>query len=428
MTRTFLASIMIAAAAMVQSPAAEKAAPAAQPAMQAAKTSIGPAKAAPAYTKVKTGIEVLKEQDFAPLKGKHIGLITNFTAVMPDYTRTLDVLAKAPGVTVVAIFTPEHGLTATLAQANIESGKDEATGLPVYSLYRKGEYRPTPEMMKDVDALVYDIQDIGARFYTYITTLGYMVEEAAKYKVPIYVLDRPNPINGVAVEGPALDEKHVSFVGFLAGMPIRPGLTIGELARLYNGEKRLGADVRVIEMKNWRRRQFMDQTGAVWVNPSPQIRSLVQAILYPGVCLLESRLVWVKTGWDLPFQAIGAPWLKGRETAEYLNSRRIPGISFVARKFTPNAGAFKDQECEGVEVLLVDRNAVKPVELGVELVSAVLRFHPGKFDPDVVRHLIGNEDTINRIKAGEDPRKIAETWKAGEKKFRKIRVRYLLYR
>jgi uncharacterized protein YbbC (DUF1343 family) len=379
------------------------------------------------YSTVKTGIEVLKEQDFAPLKGKRIGLITNFTAVLPDYTRTLDILAKAPGVSVVAIFTPEHGLTAALADPNIPSGKDEVTGLPVYSLYRKGEYRPDPAMMKDIDALVYDIQDVGARFYTYITTLGYMVEEAAKYNVPIYVLDRPNPINGVAVEGPALDEKYVSFVGFLPGMPIRPGLTIGELALLYNGEKQLHADVRVIKMKNWRRSQFMDQTGAVWVNPSPQIRSLIQAILYPGVCLLESRLVWVKTGWDLPFQAIGAPWLKGRETAGYLNSRRIAGVSFVPRKFTPNDGTFKDRECEGVEILLLDRNAVQPVELGVELLSAVLKFHPGKFNPDVVTRLIGNQDTIDRIKAGEDPRAIAATWKNAEQKFLKVRARYLLY-
>lgn len=380
-----------------------------------------------AYTCVKTGIEVLKEQNFAPLAGKRIGLVTNFSAVLPDYSRTLDVLAKAPDVKLVAVFTPEHGLTASLAQANIDSSRDAATGLPIYSLYRKGEYRPTPEMMEGIEALVYDIQDIGARFYTYITTLGYMVEAAASYKVPLYVLDRPNPINGMAVEGPALDEKYVSFVGYLPGMPIRPGLTIGELALLYNGEKNLGADVRVIKMQNWTRGRFMDQTGAVWVNPSPQIRSLVQAILYPGVCLLESRLVWVKNGWDLPFQVIGAPWLKSRETAEYLNLRRIPGVSFIARKFTPSAGAFKDQECEGVEILLLDRNAVRPVELGVELVSAVMKLHPGKFSPEVVARLIGNEDTIRRIQAGEDPRDIAATWRAGEEKFLKIRAKYLLY-
>ena len=373
---------------------------------------------APCLARVNTGLEVLIEQNFAPLKGRRIGLITNFNAVLPDYTRAIDVLVKAPGIKVVAVFTPEHGLSATLAQPSIDSGKDEATQVPIYSLYRSDdEYRPTPEMMKGIDALVYDIQDVGARFYTYTTTLGYMVEEAAKYKVPIYVLDRPNPINGVAVEGPALDEKYVSWVGYLPGMPIRPGLTIGELALLYNGEKQLHADVRVIKMKNWQRSQFMDQTGAVWVNPSPQIRSLIQAILYPGVCLLESELVWVKTGWDLPFQVIGAPWLKGRETAEYLNSRHIAGVSFIARKFTPNDGTFKDQECEGVEILLLDRNAVQPVEMGVELVSAVLKFHPGKFSPDAVAQLIGSQDTIDRLEAGEDPRAIAASWKNAEQKF-----------
>jgi uncharacterized protein YbbC (DUF1343 family) len=415
--RWFCALILVTTAAMAQTPTAGKPASAAQP----------PAKAL-AYTPVKTGIEVLKEQDFAPLKGKHIGLITNYTAILPDYTRTLDALVKAPGVKVVAVFTPEHGLTATQAQASIESGKDDATGLPVYSLYRNGEYRPTPEMMQGVDTLVYDIQDVGVRFYTYITTLGYMVEEAAKFKVPIYVLDRPNPINGVAVEGPALDQDHVSFVGFLPGMPIRHGLTIGELARLYNGEKRLGADVRVIEMKGWRRDLYMDQTGVVWTNPSPQLRSLVQAILYPGVCLMESRMVWVKTGWDLPFQAMGAPWMKGREMAAYLNSRHIPGVSFVPRKFTPDAGTFKGQELEAVEVLLLDRNALDPVELGVELVSALNKFSPGKFDIDKQMRLLGNDETAKRIKAGEDPREIAATWKAGEERFRSIRAKYLIYK
>jgi uncharacterized protein YbbC (DUF1343 family) len=380
-----------------------------------------------AYTTVKTGIEVLQEQNFAPLKGKHIGLITNYTAILPDYTRTLDALVKAPDVKVVAVFTPEHGLTATQAVSNIESGKDEATGLPIYSLYRKGEYRPTPEMMQGIDALVYDIQDVGARFYTYITTLGYMVEEAAKYKVPIYVLDRPNPINGVAVEGPALDEAHVSFVGYLPGMPIRPGLTIGELARLYNGEKHLGADVRVIEMKGWRRDLYMDQTGVVWTNPSPQLRSLVQTILYPGICLMESQ-IWVKTGWDLPFQAIAAPWINGRQMAAYLNSRHIPGVSFIGRRFTPDAGTYKGQELEAVEVLLLDRNAVQPVEMGVEMVSALYKLYPGKFDIDRQIRLLGNDDTARRIKAGEDPRAIAATWKPAEQRFREVRAKYLIYK
>ena len=379
------------------------------------------------YSRVKTGIEVLQEQDFAPLKGKSIGLITNYTAILPDYTRTVDVLAKAPGVKVAAIFTPEHGLTATQARRDIESSKDEATGLPIYSLFRNGEYRPTPEMMQGVDALVYDIQDIGARFYTYITTLGYMVEEAARYRVPIYILDRPNPINGITVEGPPLDPEHVSFVGFLPGMPIRHGLTIGELARLYNGEKHLGADVRVIEMTGWRRSDYLDQTGVVWTNPSPQIRSLVQAILYPGLCLMESQ-IWVKTGWDLPFQAIAAPWMKGREVAAYLNSRHIPGLSFVGRRFTPDGGPYRNQELEAVEVLLLDRNAVQPVELGVEMVSALNKLYPGKFDIDRQIRLLGNEDTARRIRAGEDPRQIAASWRAGEARFAQIRARYLIYK
>jgi uncharacterized protein YbbC (DUF1343 family) len=382
---------------------------------------------AAAYAHVKTGIEVLQEQGFAPLQGKNIGLITNYSAILPDYTRTLDALVKASGVKVVAVFTPEHGLTAMQAVSNIESGRDEATGLPVYSLYRNGEYRPTPEMMQGVDALVYDIQDVGARFYTYITTLGYMIEEAAKYKVPIFVLDRPNPINGVTVEGPALDEAHVSFVGYLPGMPIRPGLTVGELARLYNGEKHLGADIRVIEMEGWRRDLYLDETNVVWTSPSPQLRSLVQTILYPGICLMESQ-IWVKNGWDLPFQAIAAPWIKGRDTAMYLNSRRIPGVSFVPRRFTPNAGKYKDQELEAVEVILNDRHSLNAVELGVEMVCALNKIHPGMFDIHKQIRLVGNEDTAKRIAAGEDPRAIAATWKVGEQRFREIRAKYLLYK
>ncbi len=376
---------------------------------------------------VKTGIEVLREQGFAPLEGRRIGVVTNDTAVLPDYTRTLDVLLGAKGVRVAAIFAPEHGLSATVTQADVASGRHEATGLPIYSLHDRGRRRPEPEMMRGIEALVYDIQDVGARFYTYITTLAYMVEEAARYKIPIYVLDRPNPIGGTEVEGPALDEQYVSFVGYLPGMPVRPGMTVGELALLFNGEKKLGADVRVIKMQHWRRGQFLDQSGSLWVNPSPQIRSMVQAVLYPGVCFLESRIVWVKTGWDLPFQVFGAPWLKSHETAAYLNGRGIRGVSFIGRRFTPDAGPFAGQQCDGVEVLLLDRERLKPVAMGAELVAAVMKLHPGKFDPKVVARLIGNEDTIRRLQAGEDPRAIADSWRGGEQRFRRVRSPYLLY-
>ena len=381
--------------------------------------------------RVQTGIEALAAQQFAPLAGKRVGLITNHTGRTPDGRRTIDLLHRAPGVRLTAIFAPEHGLRGTREDRNIESGRDPATGVPVYSLYQRGRYRPTPEMLRQVDVLVYDIQDVGARFYTYITTLGYMLEEAARAKIPIYVLDRPNPINGVAVEGPMLEEKYFSFVGYMP-MPIRHGMTVGELARMFNGEKKLGTEVHVIRMRGWRRSQWMDETGLPWVNPSPNIRSLTQAILYPGVCLLESKQVSVGRGTATPFQLVGAPWFRASQMVEYLNERQVAGVRFRARRFRPNSSLFRGQQCQGVEVLLTDRNALNAVALGVELLSAVVKFHPGRFDLGGIMRLLGNDATAARILSpvkqdGEDPRQIVESWQAELEAFRKLRARYLLY-
>ena len=384
-----------------------------------------------ASARVRTGIEVLEAQQFAPLAGKRVGLITNHTGQTSDGRRTIDLLHRAPCVRLTAIFAPEHGLRGTRGDRNVESGKDQATGVPVYSLYERGRYRPAPEMLRHLDALVYDIQDIGARFYTYITTLGYMVEEAARAKIPIYVLDRPNPINGVAVEGPMLEENYVSFVGYMP-MPIRHGMTVGELARMFNGEKNLGAVVHVIRMQGWRRSQWMDETGLPWVNPSPNIRNLTQATLYPGVCLLESKQVSVGRGTATPFQLVGAPWFQAREMAEYLNARQVAGVRFRARSFRPNSSLFRGQQCQGVEVILADRDALNAVAVGVELLSAVVKFHPGKFDLSGIMRLLGNDAAAARIfslvkQPGEDPRQIVESWQAELDSFRELRAGYLLY-
>ncbi len=403
--------------------------------------------AAPAAARVKTGVEALAAQEFAPLKGRRVGVVTNHTGLTPDGRRTLDLLARAPGVRLAAIFTPEHGITGKRDDPYIESGRDQTTGVPIYSLYDLGQpktaratqgplvdekslerrrFRPTPETLRQVDALVFDIQDIGARFYTYITTLGYMIEAAAAAKMPIYVLDRPNPINGLAVEGPLLDEKHISFVGYMR-MPIRHGMTVGELARMFNAEKKLGAELHVIRMEGWKRSQWMDETGLPWVNPSPNMRSLVQAILYPGVCLLESKQISVGRGTDTPFQMVGAPWIKALELADYLNARNIPGVRFIGRGFRPNASVFQDQDCEGVEILLTDRNALNSVALGVELLSAILKLYPGRFDLGGIMRLLSSDATAARLKAGEDPRRIAGSWSADLQAFGKIRAKYLLY-
>ncbi|MGH8247174.1 MAG: exo-beta-N-acetylmuramidase NamZ family protein [Gammaproteobacteria bacterium] len=386
--------------------------------------------AATAGAATRTGLEVLAEKQFATLRGKRVGIVTNHTGTTPDGQRAIDLLFGARDVKLTAIFTPEHGISGLRDDPHIESGKDEATGVPIFSLYGSGSegrrYRPTPEMMRQVDAIVFDIQDIGARFYTYSTTLGYMIEEAARARIPIYVLDRPNPINGVAVEGPLLDDQYFSFVGYMR-MPIRHGMTIGELARMFNGERKIGAELHVIRVDGWRRAQFLDETALPWVNPSPNMRSLTQAILYPGVCLLESRQVSVGRGTETPFQMIGAPWLKGREMAEYLNGRGIAGARFIARRFRPNASVFKDQDCDGVEIFLSDRKALHSVELGIELLAAVIKLHPGKFDVAGIMRLLGNEATAAKLKAGEDPRRIVQSWSADLAAFQKIRSKYLLY-
>jgi uncharacterized protein YbbC (DUF1343 family) len=372
-------------------------------------------------------LDVLVEQDFALLAGKRVGVITNHTGLASDRRRIIDVLAQTPKLKITAIFSPEHGLSGRLDEPNVPSGVDEATGVPVYSLHDREQYRPTPEMLQKVDALVYDIQDVGARFYTYITTLGYMLEAAAKARIPFYVLDRPNPINGVGVEGPLLDTKYFSFVGYMR-MPIRHGMTVGELARMYNGENKLGAELHVIRMQGWKRRMWFDETGLEWVSPSPNMRNLTQAILYPGACLLESRQVSVGRGTDTPFQLLGAPWFKGRQVAAYLNSRRLPGVRFMPRRFRPTASVHQDQECDGIEIQLVNRDRFEPVRLGLELLHATLRFHPGKFDVSSVMRLLGSDEAAARLQRGQTGSAVSRALRGQLRAFRRVRARYLLYK
>jgi uncharacterized protein YbbC (DUF1343 family) len=399
-----------------------------RPVMQAGAAALFLFLSLPALTaQVKTGLDVLVEEDFAPLAGKRIGIITNHSGLTADGRRNIDVLRRSGKVKVAVIFTPEHGLTGLRDDPNIKSSIDPTTDIPIRSLFDGATRKMTPDMLKDIDALVYDIQDIGARFYTFITTLGYGLEAAAQAHIPYFVLDRPNPINGIAVEGPRLDEKYVSFVAYMPGLPIRHGMTVGELARLYNGEKKLGADLHVIEMKGWNRRMWFDETGLEWVNPSPAIRNLTEAILYPGTCLLESRQVSVGRGTDTPFQMIGAPWFKAREAAAYLNSLKLPGVSFIPRRFRPNAYLFKDEDCEGVDVQLLNRDTLDSVRMGLELVHATLQFHPGLFNVDSIMRLLGNEDAGARLKRGETGSEVNRSFQKDLAQFRKVRQQYLLY-
>lgn len=374
--------------------------------------------------KVLTGIDVLERDNFKPLAGLRIGLITNHTGRDREGRQTIDVLNKAPGVKLVALFSPEHGIRG-VADEKVSDSKDETTGLPIYSLYGETR-RPKPEQLKDLDALVYDIQDVGARFYTYISTLGYILEEAAKAKLPVYVLDRPNPIDGVDVEGPIADNDKLSFTSYHT-IPTRHGLTIGELAQFFNRQRNIGADVRVIKMDGWRRAMWFDETNLTWTNPSPNMRSLTEATLYPGIGLLETTNVSVGRGTDTPFEIVGAPWIQADKLADYLNLRGIPGVRFVPLRFTPNASVFKDQQCGGVNIIITDRVAFRPLLTGIEMALALRQLYPNDWKIDAYLKLLVNADTLERIKRGESAREIVESWTASLQEFRRARAEVLLY-
>lgn len=382
---------------------------------------------------VRTGIDVLEEHSFAELRepGKDkikVALVTNQTGLDSNGRRTIDALAKATGVELAAIFSPEHGVTGSLDTTAIGNSTDAATGVPVYSVYgdTSAKRHPSMEVLNSVDAVLYDIQDVGTRFYTYETTLGYFLEAAAKSGKPIYVLDRPNPITGVYVQGPISDPGRESFTNF-GEIPVRHGMTIGELARFYNEEHGIHARLKVIAMQGWQRGDWLDSTGVPWVNPSPNMRSLTEAALYPGVGLLEATNVSVGRGTDTPFEVLGAPWIHGTELAEYLNRRAIGGVRFVAMEFTPQADVYAHQRCGGVNILVTDRNALDAPELGVEIASALHTLYPDRYDMKKIDNLMLNDESAQAIRAGEDPRRIWTNWIDALEKFKSIRAKYLLY-
>ncbi len=378
-----------------------------------------------AEAQVLNGIDVLERDGFKQLAGLRIGLVTNQTGRDRAGRSTIDILFKAPGVKLVALFSPEHGIRG-LADEKVSDTKDEQTGLPVYSLYGESR-RPKAEQLKDLDALVYDIQDVGVRFYTYIATLGYVMEEAGKTRLPVFVLDRPNPINGNDVEGPIADADKLSFTAYHT-LPVRHGLTIGELAQLYNTERHLGADLRVIKMEGWQRAMWFDATGQVWINPSPNMRSLTEAALYPGVGLLETTNLSVGRGTDTPFEVIGAPWLDGQKLASYLNARRIAGVRFVPIRFTPRSSVFKDEECGGINLVITERSQFQSVLTGVEIAVALHSLFPSDWKIDSYSRLLVNADALEHLKRGDPAVEIARSWQAGLENFRAIRERALIYK
>jgi uncharacterized protein YbbC (DUF1343 family) len=373
--------------------------------------------------RVLNGIDVLVKQDFAPLKGKRVGLITNHTGQDRDRNATIDLLKNAPGVMLVKLFAPEHGIRGAL-DAKISDSTDEKTGLPILSLY--GETRkPKPEHLQDLDALVYDIQDIGCRFYTYPSTMGLAIEAAAENGKEIFVLDRANPITSTMIDGPVLAEPP-TFVGFYP-VTLRHGMTVGELAKMYNADKNLNARLTVVACENYTRDLWYDETGLPWTNPSPNMRNLKQAILYPGVGLLESALS-VGRGTDTPFELVGAPYIDDVKLAEELNRAGLPGVSFVPIRFTPTASVHRDKLCGGVYIMLNDRDACNVVDAGLLIAKTVFRLYPNDFDPEKTKRLLLHSRTLDNVKADKPLDEIRASWRIDVEEFLQRRARFLIYK
>jgi uncharacterized protein YbbC (DUF1343 family)/CubicO group peptidase (beta-lactamase class C family) len=383
---------------------------------------------------VKNGIDVLKEHGFDVLKPagdgkKRIGLVTNQTGIDAEGWRTIDVLAQAPGVELDAIFSPEHGVAGVLDTTDISNSKDAATGVPIYSVYGATDAarRPELEVLKNLDAIVFDIQDAGVRFYTYESTLGYFLEAAAKAGIEIIVLDRPNPITGSFVQGPGTDEGHDSFTNYWT-IPVRHGMTMGELARMFNSERGINARLTVVAMDGWQRGDWFDSTGLMWVNPSPNLRSVTEEALYPGVALIEGTNISVGRGTDSPFELVGAPFIRSKEFAAYLNARGIGGLRFVPVTFTPASSTYSGQACQGVNIVVTDRNGFDAPELGIELAAAVHKLYPNDWKIEKMQQLLVNQAVYDALMAGQDPRRIAQEWQDGLEKFEAVRLKYLIYK
>jgi uncharacterized protein YbbC (DUF1343 family)/CubicO group peptidase (beta-lactamase class C family) len=390
---------------------------------------------------VKTGIDVLEGDHFAELAemarrhgGKlRLGLLTNQTGVDAEGHRTIDVLfhdaAQAvPGVSLDTLFSPEHGIGGSYDQPNVPSSRDAATGLPVISLYgaKDADRRPSPDSLRNLDAVVIDLQDAGVRFYTYEAVVRYFLEAAAKTGTEIVVLDRPDPINGSFVQGPISDAGMESYVNSIP-IPVRHGMTLGELARFDKQQLQLQTLLTVVEMQGWQRGDWYDSTGLTWVNPSPNLRDLEEATLYPGIGLVETTNISVGRGTDTPFELLGAPWVDARALAQFLNHRQLPAVRFVPVDFTPQKPfPYADEICHGVRILVTDRNVLDAPELGIEVASALHRLYADKFELEKMNTLLANRAVLDAIAAGQDPQRIAEGWRAALEAFEQQRQKALI--
>jgi uncharacterized protein YbbC (DUF1343 family) len=392
------------------------------------------------------GIDHLAAQRYAPLRGMRVGLITNHTGIDRSGNPTIDLLRSAPGVTLAALFSPEHGIRGAL-DANVPDSTDAVTGLPIYSLYGSvgpapsparaaggggatlpagatDSRKPKPEQLAGLDALVFDIQDVGARFYTYVSTMGLAMEAAAAAKIKFILLDRVNPIGGADVEGPLLVGES-DFVAWHT-IPIRHGMTVGELARMFNEERGIGADLTVIGLQRWKRTYWQDDAGLPWINTSPNMRSLRAAALYPGIGVVESA-VSVGRGTRTPFEIIGAPYIDGEAFAREMNALALPGIRFEPARFTPDTSIFANKECGGARLVITDRNALRPVLTGVAVATTLRRLYGDAFEVDKLRRLLRSSAVLEAIRAAKPPRDIAALWADDEAAFRARRQKYLLY-
>jgi uncharacterized protein YbbC (DUF1343 family) len=400
--------------------------------------------ATPAPARVRTGIDVLQDQRFAPLRtiaARHggrlrLGILANPISVDGQGRRTIDILrldaaAAVQGLEVVKLFSGEHGINAAVDDTNIHDTLDPASGLPIVSLYGRGDAakRPNAQQLAGLEAVVIDLQDVGVRYWTFQTLTKYFLQAAAANNVEVILLDRPNPLGGLAVQGPVSTPGREDYTN-PHSEPMRPGMTLGELGGMFNAEERIGARLTIIRMTGWKRSYWHDDTGLLWINPSPNLRSLTQATAYAGTALLEGTNVNVKGPGEAPFLRFGAPWIKGAELAAYLNARAIPGVSFLAVTYVPASDKlypFAGQRVEGVEILIHDRKRLDAPALGVEAVAALWKLHGATFEIEKVDRLLRNRAVLDQIKAGTDPRAIAAGWQAELSRFKARRARYLLY-
>jgi len=355
--------------------------------------------------RVQVGLDVLEAEKFAALRGKHVGLITNHTGLDAQGRSAIQVFSKAPGLQLVALFSPEHGISGK-ADEKFASSKDPTTGLPIFSLYGDSR-RPTDEMLSGIDALVFDIQDAGVRFYTYTATMAYCMEEAAKHNISFYVLDRPNLLGGDVIEGPMLDADKTNFVAYYP-TPVRYGLTIGELAQFYNTENHINCDLHVVTMRNWHRNYFFESTGIRWVPPSPNMRTA--------------------KGSETPFEEFGAPWMDGMALSSALNALHLPGLRFVDDPFIPVSGLYAGERCGGVGVRITDRAAVRSMRMGLEIAELLRKMYPSNFDPAKLLLLLGNAETVQQLQENVPAEKIVASWSASLAAFDQTRRKYFLYR